>query len=291
MTERRGHHHPQPAPLLTISLTTAKTRRQRVDLRPSHQKVTGSACRRPRRWDMRVGCGSQRARSARIAGLFDEQVQAFRQRPLEGRYPYVFVDAKIDKVRDGGWGGPRCERLRWDVLVAEAGVGAGVVVALPGAAEGVIGTMLLARISIAWHLPSVVSHALHFRRPESTTLPLARLSATHRPMAAQIVTLKNCGRLIHSPARSWCGRCWRCASCTARCRRRGGGSRIVGEVARDRQLVRSAVARPDVHSTGLTLREGRRSLPRLPSQVRGASVWSAPEAIAGKGRQPGPWGQ
>ena len=23
-------------------------------------------------------------------------------RPLEGRYPYLFVDAKIEKVRDGG---------------------------------------------------------------------------------------------------------------------------------------------------------------------------------------------
>jgi putative transposase len=29
-------------------------------------------------------------------------VRAFRERPLEGRYPYVFVDAKVEKVRDGG---------------------------------------------------------------------------------------------------------------------------------------------------------------------------------------------
>ena len=28
--------------------------------------------------------------------------QAFRERPLEGRYPYLFVDAKVEKVRDGG---------------------------------------------------------------------------------------------------------------------------------------------------------------------------------------------
>ena len=48
------------------------------------------------------GCGSARARSAGSAGLLDEQVQAFRERPLEGRYPYLFVDAKIEKVRDGG---------------------------------------------------------------------------------------------------------------------------------------------------------------------------------------------
>lgn len=35
------------------------------------------------------------------AGL-DEQVQALRDRPLESRYPYLFVDAKVEKARDGG---------------------------------------------------------------------------------------------------------------------------------------------------------------------------------------------
>ncbi len=32
----------------------------------------------------------------------DEQVEAFRTRPLEGRYPYLWLDAKVEKVRDGG---------------------------------------------------------------------------------------------------------------------------------------------------------------------------------------------
>jgi putative transposase len=32
----------------------------------------------------------------------DEQVEAFRHRPLEGRYPYLWLDAKVEKVRDGG---------------------------------------------------------------------------------------------------------------------------------------------------------------------------------------------
>ena len=32
----------------------------------------------------------------------DEHVEAFRGRPLEGRYPYLFLDAKVEKVRDGG---------------------------------------------------------------------------------------------------------------------------------------------------------------------------------------------
>src|SRR5256885_11147062 len=30
----------------------------------------------------------------------DEHVDAFRSRPLAGRYPYLFVDAKAEKVRD-----------------------------------------------------------------------------------------------------------------------------------------------------------------------------------------------
>ena len=62
----------------------------------------------------------------------DEQVQAFRQRPLEGAYPYLWLDAKIERVRepggvrqkalviayavhesgDRGGAGPRCRRGR-----------------------------------------------------------------------------------------------------------------------------------------------------------------------------------
>jgi transposase-like protein len=41
----------------------------------------------------------------RVSGLcraLDEQVQAFRQRPLEGAYPYLWLDAKHVKVRDQG---------------------------------------------------------------------------------------------------------------------------------------------------------------------------------------------
>jgi transposase-like protein len=29
-------------------------------------------------------------------------VEAFRTRPLRGRHPYLWLDAKVDKVRDGG---------------------------------------------------------------------------------------------------------------------------------------------------------------------------------------------
>jgi putative transposase len=39
---------------------------------------------------------------SRICALLDEPVEAFRTRPLEGAYPYLFLDAKVEKVRDGG---------------------------------------------------------------------------------------------------------------------------------------------------------------------------------------------
>jgi transposase-like protein len=45
---------------------------------------------------------------SRICAGLDEQVEAFRTRPLEGRYPYLFVDAKVEKVRDGGRVARKC---------------------------------------------------------------------------------------------------------------------------------------------------------------------------------------
>jgi transposase-like protein len=52
---------------------------------------------------------------SRIAAGLAEQVEAFRQRPLEGRYPYLWLDAKVEKVRDGG-------RVRRKCLVIAHGV-------------------------------------------------------------------------------------------------------------------------------------------------------------------------
>ncbi|MGH3990225.1 MAG: IS256 family transposase [Pseudonocardiaceae bacterium] len=64
--------------------------------------VCGVSTRRVDQLVESLGLRISRSEVSRIAGLLDEQVTAFRQRPLEGRYPYVFVDAKIEKVRDGG---------------------------------------------------------------------------------------------------------------------------------------------------------------------------------------------
>jgi putative transposase len=49
-----------------------------------------------------LGLRIWRAEVSRIWAQLDEQVEAFRGRPLEGDYPYLWLDAKVEKVRDGG---------------------------------------------------------------------------------------------------------------------------------------------------------------------------------------------
>jgi putative transposase len=52
---------------------------------------------------------------SRLCGGLDEQVQAFRERPLDGRYPYLWLDAKVERVRAGG-------RVEHHALVVAYGV-------------------------------------------------------------------------------------------------------------------------------------------------------------------------
>jgi len=70
--------------------------------------VCGVSTRRVDQLVESLGLRISSSEVSRIAGLLDDQVQAFRERPLEGRYPYVFVDAKIEKVRDGGRVARKC---------------------------------------------------------------------------------------------------------------------------------------------------------------------------------------
>jgi transposase-like protein len=64
--------------------------------------VCGVSTRRVDQLVESLGLRISKSEVSRIAGLLDEQVQVFRERPLEGRYPYLFVDAKVEKVRAGG---------------------------------------------------------------------------------------------------------------------------------------------------------------------------------------------
>ena len=64
--------------------------------------VCGVSTRRVDQLVESLGLRISKSEVSRVCAGLDEQVQAFRSRPLEGRYPYLFVDAKIEKVRDGG---------------------------------------------------------------------------------------------------------------------------------------------------------------------------------------------
>jgi len=59
--------------------------------------------------------GVSKSEVARICAGLDERVQAFRQRPLEGRYPYLWLDATYVKVREG-------DRVHSMALVVATGV-------------------------------------------------------------------------------------------------------------------------------------------------------------------------
>src|ERR671934_2627144 len=49
-----------------------------------------------------LGLRISKSEVSRICAGLDEQVDAFRNRPLEGRYPYLWLDAKVEKVGAGG---------------------------------------------------------------------------------------------------------------------------------------------------------------------------------------------
>src|SRR6266508_715922 len=73
--------------------------------RAPEERLTHRNGYRPRRWDTRAGELELRISKSEVSRIclgLDEQVDAFRNRPLEGSYPYLWLDAKVEKVRDGG---------------------------------------------------------------------------------------------------------------------------------------------------------------------------------------------
>src|SRR5215210_4133019 len=64
--------------------------------------VCGVSTRRVDQLVERLGLRISKSDVSRVCEALDEHVNAFRTRPLEGRYPYLFLDAKMEKVRDGG---------------------------------------------------------------------------------------------------------------------------------------------------------------------------------------------
>jgi transposase-like protein len=65
--------------------------------------VNGVSTRRVDRLVEQLGiAGMGKDQVSRLCRGLDEQVGAFRERPLEGRYPYVWLDAKVERVREPG---------------------------------------------------------------------------------------------------------------------------------------------------------------------------------------------
>jgi len=66
--------------------------------------VEGVSTRRVEDLVQALGCsGISKSQVSRICQALDEQVQAFRERPLDaGPYPYVWLDALTQRVREGG---------------------------------------------------------------------------------------------------------------------------------------------------------------------------------------------
>jgi putative transposase len=92
---RRGSYFP--------SFLEPRRRSERALLNVVQQAyVTGVSTRKVDQLVESLGLRISRSEVSRIAQGLDEQVEAFRQRPLEGRYPSLWLDAKLEKVRDGG---------------------------------------------------------------------------------------------------------------------------------------------------------------------------------------------
>ena len=65
--------------------------------------VNGVSTRRVDRLVEQLGiAGMSKDQVSRLCRGLDTQVRAFRERPLEGRYPYLWLDAKVERVREPG---------------------------------------------------------------------------------------------------------------------------------------------------------------------------------------------
>src|SRR3954452_8083442 len=70
--------------------------------------VNGVSTRKVDRLVEQMGLHLSKDQVSRLCRGLDEQVRVFRERPLEGRYPYVWLDAKVEKVRERGGVRQKC---------------------------------------------------------------------------------------------------------------------------------------------------------------------------------------
>jgi putative transposase len=78
--------------------------------------VNGVSTRKVDRLVEQLGIhGMTKDRVSALCRALDEQVQAFRARPLEGAHPYLWLDAKVVKVRDRGHVYPKALVIAYSV--------------------------------------------------------------------------------------------------------------------------------------------------------------------------------
>ena len=70
--------------------------------------VNGVSTRKVDRLVEQLGLqGMSKDQVSRLCRGLDEQVSVFCERPLAGAYPYLWLDAKVERVRERGWGAPQ----------------------------------------------------------------------------------------------------------------------------------------------------------------------------------------
>ena len=83
--------------------------------------VNGVSTRKVDRLVEQMGLrGLSKHQVSRMCRGLDEQVELFRNRPLDGEYPYLWVDAKVERVRERG--GVRQKPLVIAYAVHESGI-------------------------------------------------------------------------------------------------------------------------------------------------------------------------
>jgi transposase-like protein len=70
--------------------------------------LNGVSTRKVDRLVEQMGLHLSKDQVSRLCRGLDEQVEIFRERPLEGAYPYLWLDGKIEKVRERGGVRQKC---------------------------------------------------------------------------------------------------------------------------------------------------------------------------------------
>ncbi len=78
--------------------------------------VNGVSTRKVDRLVEQMGLrGMSKDQVSRLCRGLDQQVQAFRERPLEGEFPYLWLDAEVERVREPGGVRQKCLVLAYAV--------------------------------------------------------------------------------------------------------------------------------------------------------------------------------